>query len=226
MPFLGVVMRPRAVLLDIDGTLIDSNDAHARAWTETGVELGYDIPFQKARPLIGMGGDKVLPRLTGLEEDSDEGRKVLDRRGEIFRSRHLETCRAFDGTRELLERMRDDGIKLVIATSASEDDLGPLLDRAGIADLIHAATHADDAEESKPAPDIVEAALEEAGFPAAECLMIGDTPYDVAAANRAGVRILAVRCGGWGDDDLEGAAAVFADPADILAHYDRAIAAD
>jgi phosphoglycolate phosphatase-like HAD superfamily hydrolase len=216
-------MRPRAVLLDIDGTLIDSNDAHARAWAETGDELGYDIPFEKARPLIGMGGDKVLPRLTGLHEESDEGRKVLDRRGEIFRARHLQTCRPFPDARELLLRMRDDGIKLVIATSASEDDLRPLLERAGIEDLIHAATHADDAEESKPAPDIVHAALDEAGHPAAACLMIGDTPYDVAAANSAGVRILAVRCGGWGDDDLKGAAAVFEDPTDILAHYDRAI---
>jgi phosphoglycolate phosphatase-like HAD superfamily hydrolase len=218
-------MRPAAVLLDIDGTLIDSNDAHARAWVETGDELGYDIPFDRVRPLIGMGGDKVLPILTGLDHESDEGRKVLDRRGEIFRARHLRTCTPFPAARALLSRMRDDGIALVIATSASDDDLEPLLEQAGIADLIHAATNADDADESKPAPDIVEAALEEAGHPAGACLMIGDTPYDVAAANHAGVRIIAVRCGGWTDDDLHGAAAVFDDPADILAHYERAIAA-
>jgi phosphoglycolate phosphatase-like HAD superfamily hydrolase len=213
-----------AVLLDIDGTLLDSNDAHAAAWVDVGEELGYDIRFEAVRPLIGMGGDKVLPMLTGLDEESPEGKRVLERRGEIFRERHLASCSAFPGVRELLSRMRADELRLVIATSASGDDLGALLERAGVLDLIDAATHADDAEDSKPDPDIVQAALKRAGVSARSAVMIGDTPYDVVAARAAKVRVIAVRCGGWWDDgDFAGADAVYDDPADILAHYPASV---
>ena len=213
-------MRVAAVLLDIDGTLLDSNDAHARAWVETGEELGYAIRFDAVRPLIGMGGDKVLPMLTGLAEESAEGQRVLARRGQIFRERHLASCEPFPGVQDLLARMGRDGLELVIATSASGDDLKALVERAGIGDLIDGATHADEAEESKPDPDIVHAALKRAGEPADRAVMIGDTPYDVEAARNAGVRIIAVRCGGWWNDaDLSGADAVYDDPAAILRDY-------
>jgi HAD superfamily hydrolase (TIGR01509 family) len=209
-----------AVLLDVDGTLIDSNDAHAHAWVDTGRELGYPIAFAEVRPLIGMGGDQVLPRLTGLDEASDAGRRVLERRGEIFRAHYLPRLRAFAGARELLERLRADGRRLIVATSASEDDLAALLEQAGLDTLIDGATNADDADTSKPAPDIVAAALAEAGVTAGSAVMLGDTPYDVEAAQRAGVRILALRCGGWTDDALSGALAVYEDPAALLAAYD------
>jgi HAD superfamily hydrolase (TIGR01509 family) len=210
---------PRAVILDVDGTLVDSNDAHAQAWVEVGREFDIEIPFEAVRPLIGMGGDKVLPRLTGLEEDDPEGAKITERRGEIFRERHLAGVRAFPDVRALLDRMREAGLKLVVASSASKEDLEPLLEAAGAAELLGDSTSSDDAEESKPAPDIVEAALEEAGVPAQDVVMIGDTPYDVEAATRAGVRIIALRCGGWDDDALAGAAAIYDDPADLLLNY-------
>jgi HAD superfamily hydrolase (TIGR01549 family) len=211
------------VLLDIDGTLIDSNDAHASAWVDVGKEFGYDIEFSQVRRLIGMGGDKVLPELTGLEEASAEGERMLARRGEIFRERYLPDLEAFAGTRELLERMAADGLKLVVATSASEDDLQGLLRQAGIEDLIDQAANSDDAEESKPAPDIVEAALRRAKVRAAEAIMIGDTPYDIGAAQRAGVPIIAFRCGGWKDEELAGAVAVYDGPADLSGGYSSSI---
>ena len=180
-------MKYKAVLLDIDGTLIDSNDAHARAWVEVGKEFGYDIQFDHVRWLIGMGGDKVLPEVTGLQEDSAQGKKILERRGQIFRECYLPELKPFDGARALLERMSDDGYQLVVATSASEADLRGLLQQAGIADLIDTAAHSDDAEESKPAPDIV------AGGNGArprlkhgDAIMIGDTPYDIGAATAGG----------------------------------------
>lgn len=214
--------RTRAVILDVDGTLIDSNDAHARAWVDVGEEFGYDIPFEKVRPLIGMGGDKVLPMLTGLSEESERGRRVKERRGEIFRGRYLPELRPFDGARELLERMRDDGHTLVVATSASKEDMSALLERAGIADLIEEATSSSDAEDSKPDPDIVQAALRDAGEPPERTVMLGDTPYDVAACRHAGVRLVALRCGGWwADDALEGAAAIYDDPRALLQRYDQ-----
>jgi HAD superfamily hydrolase (TIGR01509 family) len=213
----------RAVLLDVDGTLIDSNDAHARAWVDVGDEFGYDIEFGRVRWLIGMGGDRVLPELTGLEEESDEGTKMLDRRGEIFRERYLPRLSAFPCTHELLGRLRGDGVELVVATSASEKDLKALLKQARLEDLIDDSTNSDEAESSKPAPDIVQAALEKAGVPPAEAVMLGDTPYDVKAARRAGVRIIGLRCGGWSDRELHGAEEVHQDPADLLAHYDTSI---
>lgn len=212
-------MKPRAVILDVDGTLIDSNDAHAAAWVDVGREFGFDIEFAHVRRLIGKGGDKVLPELTGLEEDDERGAKMTERRGEIFRERYLSTLEPFPDARELLERMRADGMTLSVATSASEEDMGALLEQAGIEDLIEERTSSSDADESKPDPDIVEAALKAAGVRADEAVMLGDTPYDVEAARRAGVRCVAVRCGGWGDADLGDAVAVYDDPADLLRRY-------
>lgn len=208
-----------AVLLDIDGTLIDSNDAHARAWVDVGREFGHDIDFAHVRRLIGMGGDKVLPEVAGIEEETDEGQRIKERRGEIFRDRYLPTLKAFPHARELLQRFRDDGYMLVVATSASKDDMDALLEQAGIQDLIEEKASSSDAEESKPDPDIVQAALKSADAKPAEALMLGDTPYDVQASGRAGVRCVALRCGGWGDADLGDAVAVYDDPADLLARY-------
>ncbi|CAN5814298.1 MAG: HAD family hydrolase [Gemmatimonadetes bacterium] len=212
--------RLRAVILDVDGTLIDSNAAHARAYVDAGKELGYDIDFEKVRRLIGMGGDKLLPEAVGFEEDSEEGERITERKKEIFREQYLPKLKPTPGARRLLHRLRDDAIKLVVATSAKKDEMKGLLEQAEIGDLIQDATSASDAEESKPDPDIVEAALEQTGFPADQVVMIGDTPYDVEAATRAGVRIIGVRSGGWGDADLDGAIAVYEDPADLLEHYD------
>lgn len=212
--------RIRAAILDIDGTLLLSNDAHAEAWVDAGREFGHEIRFEKVRPLIGMGGDKVLPALTGLEEESDEGARILARRGEIFTERYLHALRPAPGARALLERLRDAGLDLVVATSAQGDEMQGLLEQAGVADLIREATSSSDAEASKPEPDIVVAALGKTGAAPAEVLMIGDTPYDVEAALRAGISIVGVRCGGWSDEALRGALAVYADPADLLQHYD------
>ena len=212
-------MNYKAVLLDVDGTLIDSNDAHANAWVDVGQEFGHEIRFDHVRWLIGMGGDKVLPELTGLQEDSKEGARILERRGEIFREKYLPQLRPFDGTRELLQQISNDGAKLVVATSASEEDLQGLLKQAGIEDLIDKAANSDDAEESKPAPDIVEAAMRRGKVNVGEAIMIGDTPYDIGAATNAGIPIIAFRSGGWEPEELRGAIAIFDGPAHMLADY-------
>ena len=211
----------RGIILDVDGTLIDSNDAHARAWVEAGARLGHPIAFEEVRALIGMGGDKVTPIVAGVEEDSPEGEALAEARGEIFRRDHLPGLEPFPGVRALLQRLADDGFDLVVASSASEEDLGLLLEKAGVADLIRSATSSSDAEESKPDPDIVEAAIRRARPGRDRLLMIGDTPYDVEAARRARVPIVAVRCGGWGDADLAGAVTTAADPAELLERYEE-----
>jgi phosphoglycolate phosphatase-like HAD superfamily hydrolase len=212
-------MSASAVILDIDGTLVDSNDAHARAWVDAFADAGVPVPFERIRPAIGMGGDKLLPHVSGLSEDSPAGRRILEQRVEIFRDRYLPTVRAFPRVREMIERFIADGFTPVVATSAKEGEVQALLDRAGVADLIASRSSADDADNSKPDPDIVQAALTQSGAPPDRAIMLGDTPYDVEAALRAGITIVGLESGGWPREDLQGAAQVFATPADLLERY-------
>lgn len=212
---------PRGVLLDVDGTLLRSNEAHARAFAEALQAAGHDVGWERVLPLIGMGSDRLLPELTGLEADSPEGERIVAEKKRRFEAAYLERLEPTPGARELVARLRAAGLRLVVATSAGRDEMRALLAQGGLDDLLPRRTSADDADESKPAPDIVEAALEEAGLTAAEAVMLGDTPYDVEAASRAGVRCVAVRCGGWDDRGLDGAVAVYDDPSDILLHFDR-----
>ena len=209
----------RAAILDVDGTLVDSNDAHAHAWAQALTEVGVDAPFERIRPLIGMGGDKILESVAGVSEDSPEGKALRARRKELFERDHLPGLRAFPGVRALLERMRAGGLELAVASSASPEELGPLLELAGVQDLLASRTSSGDAERSKPDPDIVRAALTRLGVPAAQVRMLGDTPYDIEAAARADIGTVALRCGGWQDADLKGALAIYDDPADLLRHY-------
>jgi HAD superfamily hydrolase (TIGR01509 family) len=211
--------RIRAAILDVDGTLVDSNDAHARAWVEAFRELGYDVPYGKVRPLIGMGGDNLLPEAIGVQKDDPKGEALSKRRGEIFKSKYLGTIAPFPGTRDLLKKMRDAGLELAVASSAQEEELKPLLEIAGAADLIDSRTSADDAESSKPDPDIIQAALKRLKMKPEEALMLGDTPYDIEAASRAGVGTVAFRSGGWNDGGLKGAVAIYDGPADLLRRF-------
>jgi HAD superfamily hydrolase (TIGR01509 family) len=213
--------RPRVVIFDVDGTLIDSNDAHAASWVDTLAEAGHDVPFERIRLMIGMGGDKLLPTATGIEVDSPEGERLTSRRAEIFHQRYLPTLRALPGARALLERLGRDGRTLVIATSAKREELDAMLRQVGLDGLFEEETSSSDAERSKPDPDIVEAALRRAGVPPDECVMLGDTPYDVEASQRAGVAIIGVRSGGWTAEELAGAVEVWDGPADLLEHYER-----
>jgi HAD superfamily hydrolase (TIGR01509 family) len=212
----------RGVIFDVDGTLIDSNDAHAHAWVDALCEYGHQVDFARIRPLIGMGGDKLLPEVIGVADDTPEGKAISGRRADIFRARHLSELRPFPKVRELVERLERDGRKVTVASSATKDDLVALLDKAGLRHLADDSASKDDAERSKPDPDIVHAALGRLGLPPAEVVMVGDTPYDVEAAKRAGIRAIAFRCGGgWTDADFTGAAAIYDGPADLLAHLDE-----
>ena len=208
-----------AVILDVDGTLVDSNDAHARAWVDAFAEHGITVAFDHVRRSVGMGGDKLMPEVSGIEESSDLGEKIASRRGEIFASTYLPTIKPFPQVRELLERFLEDGFVLAVASSAKESELGPLLERAGVKDLIAKTTSSDDAENSKPDPDIVLAAIKRAGCPKDRTIMIGDTPYDVAAARRAGIEIVGFECGGWTGEALSGSLATYRDAAHLLAEY-------
>jgi HAD superfamily hydrolase (TIGR01509 family) len=162
-----------------------------------------------------MGGDKLVPALTGWSKDDPRVEKLGQRRGEIFRQRYLPHIQPFPGTRELLTALHEAGLKLAVASSAEKEELEPLLERAGAADLIQHKASSDDAESSKPDPDIVHAALRPLGLPRSDVVMIGDTPYDVEAATRAGIPIIAFRSGGWDDESLKGAREIYDGPADL-----------
>jgi HAD superfamily hydrolase (TIGR01509 family) len=209
----------RAVLFDVDGTLVDSNDAHARAWVNAFAEHGITVDFQHVRRCIGMGGDKLMPEVSGLEEASSRGTEIATRRAEIFRTEFLPHLTAFRDSARLVEAVLARGYTAVAASSAKKDELKSLLAIAGAASLMD-GTSSDDADQSKPDPDIVHAALKQAKAAPHEAIMIGDTPYDVEAAHRAGVPIVALRCGGWSDEQLSGALAIYDGPWDLLARLD------
>ncbi|HCI79391.1 MAG TPA: hydrolase [Ktedonobacter sp.] len=213
----------RGVLLDIDGTLVNSNDAHAHSWVDAMEELGYHADFEKVRPLIGMGGDKVLPDVLGIQKDSEQGKKIEQRRKDIFKQKYLPTVKPFPKAKELLQRMHDDGLTLVVATSSTPDELKSMLDIIGphVQDLMAQETTAKDAPKSKPNPQVIDVAIQRSGHSASELLMLGDTPYDIESAAKASVKTVALRSGGWGDKDLSQAIAIYDNTADLLEHYDE-----
>lgn len=214
-------MTLKAVLLDIDGTLLASNDAHATAWLEVLGRHGIEASPDQIRSMIGMGGDKVLDRIARIAKDSPLGEQISQERQEFFRTSLLLALEPTAGARALLLHFRDSGLRLVVATSAGQDEVAGLLRQAGVDDLIELAATSDDAGSSKPDPDIVVAALEKAGLQPSEAVLLGDTPYDVAAARAAGVATVALRCGGgWSDESFETAVAIYDDPGDLLRHYE------
>jgi HAD superfamily hydrolase (TIGR01549 family) len=211
----------RGVLFDVDGTLVDSNVAHARAWHDTFAEAGLDGgDIEQIRRLIGMGSDKLLPTAVGIDKDSPQGEQLADRRAAIFKERYLRGVRGFPRAHELVEMLRRRGLELGIATSAQPDELRELLRIVDCEFLAERAASARDVKSSKPDPDVVEAALGQIGLPASDVVLVGDTPYDVEASLRAGLAAVALRCGGWNDSELHGAAAIYQDPADLLDHLD------
>lgn len=207
----------QAVLFDVDGTLVDSNDAHADAWVKAFSRHGVAVDWTRVRRCIGMGGDKLMPEVSGLSKESPRGARIAEERTAIFKTELLPAIQPLRDARKLVAAIKELGYTVVAASSAQKDELTPLLKIAGAEALMDEATSSDDAQESKPEPDIVLASLKRAGVEAADAIMIGDTPYDVEAATRAGVKIIGFRSGGWGDADLSGAIAIYDGPWDLLA---------
>ena len=216
----------RAVLFDVDGTLVDSNDAHAHAWVEAFAAAGITVDYDKVRCSIGMGGDKLMPAVSGIEEDSAEGQRIARLRGDIFKAKYLPTLKPFRDAGALVSALRARGVSATAASSAKRDELESLLKIAAATSLLGAAASSDDADESKPDPDILHAALKKVKATPDEAVMIGDTPYDVEAAARAGVIAIAFRCGGWSDEALTGAAAIYDGPWDLCAALERSAPLD
>jgi len=222
----GVVSAINIVIFDVDGTLVDSVDLHAKAWQEIFKKYSKDVPFQDVRQQIGKGGDQLLPVFFSKEELEEFGEQMEKDRGDLFQSKYLSQVKPFPQVRELFERIRQDGKRIALASSADEKDLEHFKDILNIADLLDTDTNADDAESSKPEPDIFLAAMNNLGKPnLAEAIVIGDTPYDAIAAAKAGIKSIGVLCGGFPESQLrkEGCLEIYRDPADLLAHYDSSV---
>lgn len=210
------------VILDVDGTLVLSNDAHAQAWVDAFAAYGYEIKFEQVRPLMGMGGDHVIPHLVPeLNSQEGTGKQVAQYRRELILNQFAPHLVPTKGARDLVQKLQDEGLHLIVATSSTDQEMNVLLKIAQVDDLLHEFTTSDDAKETKPEPDVVEAALHKAGLVADRTVMLGDTPYDIEAAAKAGVGVIAFRTGGFSDEQLSGAIAIYDDPSDLLEHYDQ-----
>ena len=213
-----------AVIFDVDGTLVDTVDMHAEAWRRAFKEFGKDLEFQAVRGQIGKGGDQLMPEFLSEKELDDFGEKLEKRRTEIFDNEYLPKTKPFPKVRELCERIGKDGVKIVLASSATGNEVEFFKKVLDIADLLEGETTSDDAEESKPEPDIFAAAMKKIGSPVAEnCVVVGDTPYDAIAAGKIKLKTIGVLCGGFPEKVLReaGCVEIYKDPADLLARYDE-----
>ncbi len=216
----------QAFIFDVDGTLIDSNDFHAEAWQKAFEKYDKKVPFDKIRPHIGKGADTLLPEFLSENEIEEFGDEIADLRSEIFKDEYLSRVKPFPKVRELFQRIKADGKQIALASSANEDEVEKYKKIANIEDLVEKSTSADDAEKSKPEPDIFQAALKLLGNPAPETvLVVGDTPYDAEAATKAKIKIVGVLCGNFPEKDLreKGCVEIYRDPADLLENYVKII---
>jgi HAD superfamily hydrolase (TIGR01509 family) len=209
-----------AALLDVDGTLIDSNYQHALAWFRAFRRHGIVLPLWRVHRAVGMGGDQLVPALVGEKVDQEQGEAIRNTRDEIY-GELIEEVEPLDGARDLVATLKDRGLRIVLASSSPEDELDHYLELLGARDLADAWTTKDDVEQTKPAPDLVLAALEKAGTESA--VMVGDTPWDVEAAKKAGVETVCVITGGWSKHELReaGAIAVFESAVELRERLDE-----
>lgn len=213
-----------AAIFDIDGTLVDSVDLHAHAWQEAFARFGKEIPYERVRYQIGKGGDQLMPVFLSEEELERFGEELEKYRGELFKRAYMPRVKAFPKVRELFERIRRDGKRIALASSAKQEELEVYKKIAGIEGLVEEEASKDDAEKSKPHPDIFEAALARLGDPThARVIVFGDTPYDAEAAGKADLRTVGFLCGGFPEEDLRAAGCIriYRDAADLLARYDE-----
>lgn len=213
----------RAVIFDVDGTLIDSVDFHARAWVDAFAAFGHSIAFDRVRCQIGKGGDQLMPMFLSAEEIAQVGKALESHRGDLLKERYLPQFRAFPKVRELVLHLLADGTQVALGSSAKKDELETYKKIAGINDLVDVQTSSNDVEHSKPHPDIFETAIAQLGIAdLSKIVVVGDTPYDAEAAGNAGLQTIGLRCGGWSEEKLRaaGCIAVFDNPADLLARYD------
>ena len=215
-----------AFIFDIDGTLVDSNELHVDSWDRAFRRFGKQFPREKLCAQIGKGSDQYLPEFLTPDEIDRFGKELDDYRSDLFKKEYLPKVRPFPKVHELFQRIRDDNKRIVLATSGKKADTKYYIDLLKIGNLIEGYTSGDDADNSKPAPDIFAASLKKLGsISSADAVTVGDTRFDIEAARKAGLRTIAFLCGGTSEATLRevGAIAIYRDPADFLAHCDELV---
>ncbi|MDB6054944.1 MAG: family hydrolase [Verrucomicrobiales bacterium] len=216
----------QGILFDIDGTLLDSNTLHAQAWSDAFREFGKKISSKEIWPQIGKGGDQLLPVFLTEVEIQQFGKQLEKRRGEIFKEHYLQQAKPFPNVRELFQLLLKEKKEIGLATSSKDEEVEQFKKILHIEDLIQSQTTKDDAPHSKPEPDIFQAALNKLnGISRHEAVVVGDTPYDVQAAKKIGLKVIGILCGGFEEELLrqEGADQVYRDPTDLMNHYEESI---
>lgn len=212
----------KAVIFDIDGTLIDSVDLHARSWVESFARYGAEVRFDDVRGHIGEGADRLIPSFVP-EIPESERKQIEEYRSALFKREYLQKVKPFPKVKDLFTRIRAAGCKLALASSCAADEIDQYKAIAGVSDMTDYDVTADDAGSSKPSPDIFLKALERLRpiIPSQTCVVVGDTKYDGEAARQAGIPFIGVLSGGSSKQELErsGALAIYRDPADLLAHW-------
>jgi membrane protein len=212
-------MRKAAILFDIDGTLVDSNALHVLAWDEVFRGAGFVFSPEELHEHIGKGGDNYVPSLLPDLSPAEQER-LADEHGRIYKDKFIDRVKPFPGGRELLLRTRDAGRKVVLASSASQEELDHYLDLLDAREIVSATTSNDDVGHSKPCPDIFQTAAHKAQVTPDNALVVGDTPYDIEAATRSGMEAVAVRSGDFASQQLRGAIAIYDDVAALLREFD------
>lgn len=213
-------MHLKAILLDIDGTLVDSNDKHTDCWVEAFAHFDKQVEWDVIRTQIGKGGDLLVPDMLDAREMRRFGKELKEFRGKLWEKRYMETVQPFPGVKDALHEMRGRGLRLAFASSSNPNEVEYYVSLLGAEDLLEGSTSKGDAKLSKPSPEIFEAALEQVGTDAAATLVVGDTPYDVLAAHRAGLAVAALLCGGFPRDLLTKAEFLFDDIPSLVKELD------
>ena len=213
----------KVLLSDIDGTLVDSNALHAESWRRTFEHFGIEVGLDEAWSQIGKGGDQLIPVFVSAEDRAQLEGSIKRYREDLMKREYMPRMLAFAQARNLLERVKKSGMRIVLATSAKDDDLAFYKRLVGMEDLVDEEATSSDAQESKPEPDIFAAALKKVAAEPEDAVALGDTPYDAEAAGKLGIRTIGLTCGGWKRRDLlnAGCVQVFRNPQHLLAEFDH-----
>jgi HAD superfamily hydrolase (TIGR01509 family) len=210
-----------AALLDVDGTLIDANYQHALAWYRAFRQHEIVLPLWRIHRAVGMGGDQLVPALVGEHVDEQKGDQIRETRDRIYKGDFIDDVAALAGAHDLIVALKERGVRVVLASSSPEDEIDRYLDLLEARDVVDAWTTKDDVDATKPAPDLVLAALEKAET--RDAVMVGDTPWDVESAGKAGIETVCVITGGWSKQELReaGAVAVFESAEELRERLDE-----